>query len=97
MNSIHYTNDRKAREEVIKMIGTGKTIARFLVDRGHKNGLERHEITDTGLIIIYNNRTNRMVTKLIARPSQITRYNWKAPKFLIDKAREHQKLGYNLL
>ena len=88
MTSKHYTNDRQRREQIINQIGIGKVVASFIVDRGHVNGAERHEITNTGIIVIYNNRTNKMITKLIARPGQIKRYykEGKAPKDLIKKA-----------
>ena len=87
--SEHYTQDRATREWVIKeIIGYGKPVAEFVVDRGHRNGAEVHEITDTGIINIYNQRTHKLVTKLIARPGQIRRYfpNGNAPKELIEKA-----------
>lgn len=88
MTSKHYSNDRQNREQIINAIGIGKVVACFIVDRNHPSGAERHEITDTGIIIIYNNRTNKIITKLIARPGQIRRYykKGKAPKNLIDKA-----------
>lgn len=100
MTSKHYTNDRQKREQVINIIGIGKVVDRFIVDRGHKNGAERHEITDTGIIVIYNNRTNKMITKLIARPGQIRRYYKKgeAPKNLIEKAIDNTvKNHYNYI
>ena len=86
--SKHYSQDRQAREAIINTIGIGKVVDVFIVDRGHKNGAERHEITNTGIIIIYNNTTDKMITKLIARPGQIRRYyeEGKAPKNLIEKA-----------
>lgn len=88
MTSKHYTNDRQKREKVINMIGQGTPVATFVVDRGHRNGAEIHEITNTGIINIYNQRTHKLITKLIARPGQIRRYykNGKAPKYLIEKA-----------
>lgn len=88
MTSKHYIEDRQAREEIIKKIGTGEVVASFRVDRGHKNGAEIHKITNTGIILIYNERTNKLITKLIARPGQIKRYykEGKAPKNLIEKA-----------
>lgn len=74
MTSNHYTVDRARREAVIREIGEGKKYAEFIVDRGHRNGAERHVLTTTGIIVIYNLRTNKLVTKLIARPNQIKRY-----------------------
>lgn len=97
MTSQHWRNERQSREDVIRMIGLGEVVATFIVDRGHRNGAERHEITSTGIIVIYNNRTNKMVTKLIARPGQIRRYyeNGIAPRQLIEKAIENTRHGYN--
>lgn len=97
MTSRHYTEDRQRREEIINTIGIGVVVDRFVVDKGHRNGPERHEITSTGIIVIYNNRTNKMVTKLIARPGQIRRYyeNGIAPRQLIERAIENTRHGYN--
>ena len=74
MTSRHYTADRNAREELIKRIGNGTAITTIKVDRGHRNGAELHTITTTGIIEIRNERTHKLITKLIARPQQIKRY-----------------------
>lgn len=98
MTSRHYTNDRQKREEIIKKIGYGKIIKSVVVDRGHKNGPEIHNLSDTGIITIQNQRTKKMITKLIARPGQIKRYykeNEIIPTGLLDLARQHQKLALN--
>lgn len=98
MTSKHYTSDRKNREDLIKSIGYGKTIKTAVVDKGHKNGPEIHELSDTGIITIYNQRTKKMITKLIARPGQIARYytrNETIPVKVMNLARQHQKMGYN--
>ncbi len=97
--SRHYTEDRKTREEIINKIGTGKAIATVRVDRGHRNGAELHTITTTGIIIIRNERTHKMITKLIARPGQVRRYFTEITEEVqkvIDIAREHQMMNYNL-
>lgn len=97
MTSKHYTEERKSREELINKIGIGKVVDSFIIDKGHKNGPERHEITTTGIIIIYNAKTNKLITKLIARVGQIKRYykEENAPKEIIRQARKHTELGYN--
>ena len=100
MISTHYRKDRVKREELIKQIGTGEVIATFRVDRNHKNGMELHMITSNGIIIIKNERTNKVITKLIARPNQIKRYfdkETKEVKAIMKIAYEHQRLGYNLI
>ena len=98
MNTWHYTYDRMERENHIREIGYGNVVKRVVVDRGHRNGPEIHEVTDTGIVNIYNQRTKKLVTKLIARPAQIKRYftDEAVPAGLIEKARYNSyTLGYN--
>ena len=97
--TLHW-EERKERNNLIEdVIGMGNPIRTFKWDKGHPNGPELHTITDTGIIIIQNERTKKLVTTLIARPGQIYRYyineNEVPPKFLMDIAREHTKAGYN--
>ena len=98
MNSRHYTRDRQRREAIITQIGTGNIIKEVVVDRGHRNGPEVHKITDTALILVYNQKSGKLVTKLIARPAQILRYyreNEPKPTKVVELARVHTKLKYN--
>ena len=98
MVSEHYWCDRWNREQVINQIGLGNVVKSVTVDRGHKNGAEIHKITDTGIIIIYNKKSGKLVTKLIARPNQIRRYyrhDEVVPIQLINVARQHQREGLN--
>lgn len=101
MLSKHYKRARNQRERTIKKYccGDGCIIDGFVVDRGHKDGTEVHSITETGMIIIHNYNTGKLVTKLIARPQQIERYYKKAgkkiPYWLLELAQWHQDLGYN--
>lgn len=98
MDSMHYKAERSYRELRIKEIGEGNVFAEFIVNRGHKNGAERHVLTTTGIIIIYNATTKKMVTKLIARPGQIRRYYpyGGEPENIIKIAMEHQRKCLNL-
>lgn len=92
MISIHYLTERGQREALIQKIGIGTIVKSVVVDRGHVNGAEIHNITSTGIIIIQNQQTKKVVTKIIARPGQIKRYyNNNAPEELIAIASEHQK------
>ena len=98
----HYTNDRNKRKYFIdNVIGRGKPLETFYWDRGHRDGPEIHQITTTGIEEVYNAWTNKHITDLIARPQQIDRlYKMEgrsAPAWLLKKAEEHQKLGYNNL
>ena len=70
----HYQNDRTKREQLINDLGDSYIIDGFVMDKGHKNGLEVHSITSKGVIIIHNMTTGELITKLIARPHQIERY-----------------------
>ncbi len=99
--SNHYKRQRYKREKFIHKCcnGDGKIIDEFIVDKGHKNGLERHCVTDTGMIIIYNAHSGILVSKLIARPNQIKRYyvntNKEPPLSLLRLAEWHESMGYN--
>lgn len=98
MTSRHYAHDRRDRENRIRLIGEGNTIKVAVVDKGHRNGPEIHMLSDTGIITILNQRTGKLITKLIARPGQIKRYyesENRIPAGLLDLAYEHQKLALN--
>lgn len=104
MDTMHYKNDKNCdvrREIIKKYIGYGNEVFRAEVDRGHKNGSEIHVVTDSGIIEIYNTRTKKHVTDLIARPNQIRRVyeakNQKPPRWLLDVAWENQNRGWNLV
>lgn len=104
MNTRHYDVDKNTavrREIIEKYIGWGEDIFSAEVDRGHKNGTEIHIITDTAIIKIYNTRTKKHITDLIARPNQIKRvYNAKgqyAPRWLLEIAFENQNRGFNIV
>lgn len=104
MTSKHYQNQRNERERFIDecLGGDGRVIDSFIVDKGHKDGIERHEITDNAIIIIYNVVSGKLVSKLIARPFQIKRYYKstgrrypKGYKRILALAEQHKILGYN--
>ena len=105
VNTKHFTEERQSRESLIENVikDTNNVICTNVLDRGHRNGPERFELTDKAIIKAYNNRTNRHITDLIARPAQI--YDRLGDAFLslpqdvrkniIALARKHQQLGYN--
>lgn len=101
MTSKHYDKQRGKRQRFINkhINGDGNIIDSFVVDKGHKDGVEVHSITDTGLIIIHNKDTGKLVTKLIARPEQIKRYykdsDKQPPRWLLSLAEWHKSLRYN--
>lgn len=98
----HLTIDRANRVRAIKeLIGYGKPVRGFRIDRHHKNGEEYHLITSTALVLIFNFHSKKLITILVARPNQIKRYyeaaGDTAPQELLDLAYEHTKKGYNNL
>ena len=97
MNSIHYNRDRRYREKVVQMIGEGTIIKVMTVDRGHPKGAEVHELSNTGIITIWNYNHTKIITKLVARPGQVKRYykDDKPPTELMMLAKEHLKMHYN--
>lgn len=85
MKSNHYRKDRQARENIIEnIIGQGNVIRSIEVNKGHKDGIEIHKLTDTGIIRVYNKNTGKLVTKLIARCGQAKRFGY-INKELLDK------------
>lgn len=70
--TLHFAYERQNREDLIKSIGgSGKVILTNIIDRGHPNGAERFELTEKGIIYVYNVRTNRQITVLFARVGQL--------------------------
>ena len=104
MVSRHYKNKRYKREKLIEKYvnGDGYMIDCFIVDKGHRNGVECHSITDNGIIIIHNLYSGKLVTKLLARENQIKRYyestgRTPPPEYerVLYLARWHESLHYN--
>lgn len=100
MTSIHYSTERQERHVFIQdNIGEGNIIDSFVVDRGHPHGAEIHSVTDTGIIIIHNQKTKKMITELIARPEQLKKLyqteGRKVPTKILHLAYKHNALLYN--
>ena len=98
--SKHWVNDRVKRNALIEKIGLGVEIKRAVVDKGHRNGAEVHVISSTGIITIYNQRSGKLITKLIARPGKIRQYyreDETIPEDLLKIARYHQKMNYHMV
>lgn len=66
-----------------------------VVDKGHANGSEIHVIYNNGVVKVYNERTHKFITVLIARVPQVERYNVKVTKAMRKKINLHVKNGYN--
>lgn len=108
MNQItNHFNTRGDRVEKInkKITDFGEPVYSFIVNCGHMNGKEIHTITEKGIIIIQNLKSKNIITILIARPGQITRY-WDGLKRELPQGDErfnlimrfcklNQELGHN--
>ena len=74
---------------------SAKVVKIAVVNKGHENGNEIHVIFNNGIIKVYNARTRKFITVLIARVPQIERYNIKVTKAMRKKINLHVKNGYN--
>ena len=66
-----------------------------VVNKGHKNGNEIHLVYNNGVVKVYNERTRKFITVLIAREPQIVRYKIKVTKTMRKKIKAHIEQGYN--
>ena len=66
-----------------------------VVNKGHANGSEIHVVYNNGVVKVYNERTHKFITVLIARVPQVERYNIKVTKTMRTKIESHVKQGYN--
>ena len=100
----HFANERAYREYLINaMGGAGEVVLTNVIDRGHKDGPERFELTNKGIIVVYNDKTDRKITILFARVGQL--YSRFGDKFrtlpytmqntIKTHCREWTELGYN--
>lgn len=74
---------------------SAKVIKIAVVNKGHKNGNEIHVIFNNGIIKVYNARTRKFITVLIARVPQVERYKIKITKTMRNKIKSHVERGYN--
>lgn len=74
---------------------SAKVIRIAVVNKGHKNGNEIHVIFNNGIIKVYNARTRKFITVLIARVPQIERYKVRVTKTMRNKIKSHIAKGYN--
>lgn len=81
----HWDERQRRLEFIRKNIGYGQTLAEFIVD--------------TGITVISNLKTGKLITALISRPKQIERLytanNMIIPKGLLEIAKHHEEKGWN--
>lgn len=93
----HVVNRSKRLQIAEKLIieESAKVIKIAVVNKGHANGEEIHVIYNNGIIKVYNARTRKFITVLIARVPQVERYEIKVTKTMQSKIKSHVKNGYN--
>ena len=105
-NSISYGAETKHITERTKRIvlverllitEDAKPCGAYIINKGHRNGYEIHVIYNNGIIRIYNQKTGKHITDLIARIPQVERYGIKVTKTMRRKIRIHIKAGMNLI
>ena len=74
---------------------SAKVVKIAVVNKGHKNGNEIHIVYNNGVVKVYNARTRKFITVLIARVPQIERYKVKVTRTMRNKIKSHVKNGYN--
>ena len=74
---------------------SAKVIKIAIVNKGHENGNEIHVIFNNGIVKVYNARTHKFITVLIARVPQIERYKVRVTKTMRNKIKSHVAKGYN--
>ena len=74
---------------------SAKVVKIAIVNKGHANGDEVHVIYNNGVVKVYNERTHKFITVLIARVPQIKRYQIKVTKAMRKKINMHIANGYN--
>ena len=96
-NTSHIANRSKRLQVAERLIleESAKVIRIAVVNKGHKNGEEIHVVFNNGIVKVYNARTHKFITVLIARVPQIARYKIKVTKTMRNKIKSHVKNGYN--
>lgn len=71
----HFHRDRHERiMRIAQTVGFGHIVRQCLVDTGHRAGCEVHVLTSTGIVLVFNAHSRKLVTVLVARPGQVARY-----------------------
>lgn len=97
--TIHYESDRVFREmELIRLLGEGKRIEAFIVDKGN-NDKQIHELLDNAILNVYSFDTHKKITLFAPKPERIIfLYNSIGefpPDWIIEKSELNVRKGYN--
>ena len=89
---LHYARHGRTTRSA-ETVGFGHVVRQCLVDTGHSAGCEVHVLTSTGIVLVFNARSGKLVTVLVARPGQVARYyepfGEDVPDWLMNRAYEN--------
>lgn len=89
---LHYARHGRTTR-IAETVGFGHVVRQCLVDTGHSTGCEVHVLTSTGIVLVFNARSGKLVTVLVARPGQVARYyepfGEDVPDWLMNRAYEN--------
>lgn len=93
----HAVNRSKRLQVAEQLISEerAKVIRIAVVNKGHENGNEIHVVYNNGIVKVYNERTHKFITVLIARVPQVERYKVKVTRTMRNKIKSHIAEGYN--
>ena len=93
----HVVNRSKRLQVAERLIieESAKVVKIAVVNKGHENGNEVHLVYNNGVVKVYNERTKKFITVLIARVPQVERYNIRVTKTMKHKIESHIAKGYN--
>ena len=96
-DTLHVANRSKRLQVAERLIfeESAKVVKIAVVNKGHANGNEIHVVYNNGIVKVYNERTRKFITVLIARVPQVERYQIKVTKAMRKKINLHVKNGYN--
>lgn len=96
-NTSHALNRSRRLQIAERLIleESAKVLKIAIVNKGHENGNEIHLVYNNGVVKVYNERTRKFITVLIARVPQIERYKIKVTKTMKNKIKSHIAKGYN--
>lgn len=96
-NTLHVVKRSQRLQIAQRLINeeSAKVCKIAIVNKGHDNGNEVHVIYNNGIVKVYNAKTHKYITILIARLPQITRYGIKPTQTMRAKIKKHISNGYN--
>jgi len=65
----------------LEKLGRADKVKTLILDKGHRDGPERHVIHENRLVYIYNVNSRKFITVLYARDGQLRRYGLNPDDF----------------